>query len=56
MIGNLCEHANTCGGGTSVFIEGIQGGLIYIHDGKAVEAKSPYLNQYGECHSLGNFK
>ena len=49
-IGTLTKHAHRWGSGNMVFMGPVEGQLIYLHKGLAVEAKSPYLNKYGECY------
>ena len=47
-IGNLTLHSEKWGGGSSIFIGPVEGQLIYIYNGLAVEIKSPYIDKYGE--------
>ena len=46
--GNLTLHSEKWGGGSSIFIGPVEGQLIYIYNGLAMEAKSPYVDKYGE--------
>lgn len=48
-IGNLTQHSQKWGGGSSIFIGPVEGQLIYIYNGLAVESKSPFIDKYGEC-------
>ena len=48
--GNLTVHSNKCGGGASAFIGPIEGQIIYVYNGLAVESKSPFVDKYGECY------
>lgn len=48
-VGNLTMHSRRWGAGYSVFLGPVEGQLVYIFNGLAIEAKSPYVDKYGEC-------
>jgi hypothetical protein len=51
--GNLSNHASNCGGLNSIFILVATSKLVYVSEGFAAIAKSPYVNKYGEQYTIG---